>query len=128
MFQRNSKKEVNHKFLNFSFNFSLFRYLEAYEKIYFLGEEADEAPSESSRMGFSRVSRYQRNFFSFYYLQLYTAFFSLKNFYWCCFKYTVPINSYFYFQMYCIHIYNWFFLFWFRYEPTSTNNICWRYV
>ena len=73
MFQRNSKKEVNRKFLNFSFNFSLFRYLEAYEKIYFLGEEADEAPSESSRMGFSRVSRYQRNFFSFYYLQLYTC-------------------------------------------------------
>lgn len=38
----------------------LFRYLEAYEKIYFLGEEAEEVPSESSRMGFSRVSRYQR--------------------------------------------------------------------
>ena len=45
------------------FSFFLPRYLEAYEKIYFLGEEADEAPSESSRTGFPRVSRYQRKYF-----------------------------------------------------------------
>eukprot|EP00111_Clytia_hemisphaerica_P009502 TCONS_00027865-protein len=36
------------------------RYLEAYEKIYFFGEETEGSPSDPNRMAFPRVSRYKR--------------------------------------------------------------------